>query len=209
MEEAFLHFIWKFQQFNTRELTTDSGQHLTILQPAVKNKDGGPDFLNSKIRINEIIWNGNIEIHVKAKDWNRHNHQYDQAYENVILHVVGENDARIKRKDNTIIPALVLKNIVDDKLLVNYQKLLEPESEILTSQTLEQIASITVYGMLDKVLAERLEKKSQNKLKEIALADNDWEEISWRMLCRNFGFKVNAHTFFYFLSHTVGHFLLS
>ncbi|MCK5372280.1 MAG: DUF2851 family protein, partial [Cyclobacteriaceae bacterium] len=63
MEEAFLHFIWKFQQFKSRDLKTDSGQKITVLNPGYKNTDAGPDFSNAKVKIGEITWNGNVEIH--------------------------------------------------------------------------------------------------------------------------------------------------
>ena len=68
MEEAFLHFIWNFQQFRSRDLRTVSDRSILVLHPGQKNSDAGPDFQNAKIKIGEIIWNGNVEIHVNAKD---------------------------------------------------------------------------------------------------------------------------------------------
>lgn len=196
MEEAFLHFIWKFQQFNSRNLITDSGQEITVLHPGYKNTDAGPDFSGAKIRIGAITWNGNVEIHVHAKDWNRHNHQLDEAYDNVILHVVWNNDAAVLRKDKTTIPAFELQHVVDEILINKYHQLFEPGYDILCSRFLDQVKSITRYSMMDKALAQRLEEKSAKIFREIAFTGNDWEEIAWRMLCQNFGFKTNAFPFF-------------
>ncbi len=196
MEESFLHFIWKFQYLNSREIKTDSGQKITVLHPGYHNSDAGPDFNNAKIKVGEIIWNGSVEIHINAKDWNRHNHQHDKAYENVILHVVWKNDESIVRNDKSTISALELKNIVDEQLVLNYYKLFEPGNDILCSRFLERTKPITAYSMLDKTLAQRLEAKSEKIFREIALTGNDWEEITWRMLCGNFGFKTNAIPFF-------------
>ena len=195
MEEGFLHFIWKFQQFNSRDLKTDTGKQITVLHPGFKNMDAGPDFSNAKIKIGEITWNGNVEIHVNAKDWSRHNHHKDKAYDNVILHVVWTVDASVSREDNTIIPAFELKNVVDKKLLDNYHQLFEPGDDILCRRFLNEIKPITIFSMLDKTLAQRLESKSEAIFREIALTGNDWEEITWRMLCRNFGFKTNVFPF--------------
>lgn len=196
MEESFLHFIWKFQQLNSRELQSQTGAKITILDPGFKNQDAGPDFKNAKIKIGEILWNGNVEIHVNAADWYRHNHQVDDAYDNVILHVVWKNDDVIKRKDQTIIPALELKNIVDEKLILNHDRFFESRNEILCKRYLNKTKPITIHNMMDKVLAERLEQKSNLIFKEIAFTDNDWEEISWRIFCKNFGFKTNADSFY-------------
>ncbi len=196
MEESFLHFIWKFQYLNNRDVETHAGQKIIVLHPGYHNNDAGPDFSNAKIKIGEIVWNGNVEIHINAKDWNRHNHQHDKAYGNVILHVVWKNDISICRKDKSIIPALELKNIVDEQLVLNYYKLFEPGNDILCSRFLPDVKPITSYSMLDKTLAQRLEAKSEKIFREIALTGNDWEEIAWRMLCSNFGFKTNSLPFF-------------
>ena len=60
--------------------------------------------------IGETLWAGNVEIHVKADDWQKHGHVNDHAFDNTILHVVHEGVHEIKRKDNSIIPVLQLKN---------------------------------------------------------------------------------------------------
>jgi hypothetical protein len=74
MEESFLHFIWKFQYFNKRLLKFDSGHEIVIFNPGFQNSNAGPDFMDAKIKIDEITWNSNVEIHVNAKDWYQHNH---------------------------------------------------------------------------------------------------------------------------------------
>ena len=196
MEEAFLHFIWNFQQFRSRDLRTVSGQAILVLHPGQKNDDAGPDFKNAKIKIGEIIWNGNVEIHVNAKNWNRHHHQNDEAYDSVILHVVWKNDTIISRKDDTVIPAFELKNIVDEQLIHSYHQLMEPGNDILCARFLDKIKPVIIYSMLDKVIAQRFSSRSENIFREIGLTGNDWEEISWRMMCRNFGFKTNAFPFY-------------
>jgi len=195
MEEAFLHFIWKFQQFNHQNLQTDEGQPLTIFEQGFKNKNAGPDFKNAKIRIGEITWNGNIEIHIRTSDWKRHGHQKDLAYDNVILHVVWKNDDKIYRRDGTRIPALELDGLIDESILLRYNELLVPEEEILCQRYIPQIQEITIYSMLDGALARRLEAKSQRIFRDFGLTDQDWEEIAWRSLARNFGFKTNAEPF--------------
>jgi hypothetical protein len=45
----------------------------------------GPDFFNAQLNIGNQKWAGNVEIHLKSSDWYLHNHERDEAYENVIL----------------------------------------------------------------------------------------------------------------------------
>ena len=195
MEEAFVHFIWKYQQFEHSSMRTVDGLDISVFEQGYKNTDAGPDFKNAKIKIGEITWNGSVEIHVMASDWRRHNHQHDPEYENVVLHVVWKNDEIAHRKDGTTIPTVELNELVDEKLLHRYRQLLIPESDILCQNHLAGISILTKYSMMDNALARRLEAKSNMIFRDIALTNHDWEEIAWRSLARNFGFKTNSATF--------------
>ena len=92
MKEEFLQFIWSFQLFKNQHLQTTQNQFVQIFNQGEWNKGSGPDFFNSKIKIDSLEWIGNVEIHLKSSDWYVHKHQNDKAYENVILHVVWEDD---------------------------------------------------------------------------------------------------------------------
>lgn len=196
MEEAFLHFIWKFQHFRTPVPSSVDGQEIAVFYPGIRNSDAGPDFLNARIKIGEIVWNGHVEIHVMASDWIRHNHLNDKAYDNVILHVVWENDIQAKRADGNIIPSLVLKDLLLPRLYQNYKVLLEPGDEILCKNFIRKVKSLTVINMSDRVITKRLQFRAESILRELAFTDGDWEEVAWRYLCRSFGFRTNADAFF-------------
>ena len=88
MKEEFLHYIWQFQLLNPIELTTNAGDAIQVIKTGEKNINSGPDFFSGQIKIGKTIWAGNIEIHINSSDWNKHKHQDDSAYDNVILHVV-------------------------------------------------------------------------------------------------------------------------
>ena len=75
---------------------------LMKLLPRLYSPDSG------KILIDGIEWNGNIEIHLKSSLWNVHNHQSDKNYDNVILHVVIEDDKPVFRSNGELGGALVL-----------------------------------------------------------------------------------------------------
>ena len=193
INESFLSFVWQFQYFNKDGLALPSGEPLTVIAPGHPNSDSGPDFSNARIRISDISWHGNVEIHVKSSNWLDHEHHENPAYDNVILHVVWENDSPIFRTDGTGIPALELKGRVDDELLGRYHNLVESRKEIACDPAIRRIEPIHLISMQDKVLAERFREKSDYVLDLLKTCGNDWEELSFRILCRNFGFKINQH----------------
>ena len=112
MRENILHFIWQHQYFTPGGIKTTGGETIQVLKPGFINTNAGPDFEQAKIRIGEVEWNGDVEIHVSGSDWLAHGHQNDQAYNKVILHVVWEHDVEVYRKDNSEIPVLELKNFI-------------------------------------------------------------------------------------------------
>lgn len=195
MTEAFIHYLWQFQQFNKSLLRTTNNESIKILKIGILNTDAGPDFSQARIQIEEIEWAGNIEIHIKSSDWNIHNHQYDGAYNNVILHVVWEHDKPILRKDGSEIPTLELRSITDASLLNKYQTLLTNKSVIPCASQFKNASDLARIATLDKALAKRLIQKS--KIVEELLEENqgDWEETAYQLLAKNFGFKINSEAF--------------
>ena len=95
MKEELLHYVWRLRKFDHTNLQTTEGLSIDILHPGEYNRNAGPDFLNARIRIGDTLWAGNVEMHLKASDWNRHQHSDDPTYKNVILHVVIDADCSI------------------------------------------------------------------------------------------------------------------
>ena len=96
MTERLLQFIWQFQYFNKSELITSSGEASRLYFPVDTIPTRVPIFWRQKSKSSNTIWAGNIELHFKTSDWEKHDHHQDENYKNVILHVVWENDTRIK-----------------------------------------------------------------------------------------------------------------
>ena len=123
MEERFLHYIWKSQEFDHKNLQTTTGEALSVFGPGKLNENAGPDFLEARIKISEILWAGKVEIHRKSSDWVAHKHETDQKYDNVILHVVWEDDHHIQNSKGETIPTLTLQNRVPEELITKYKDL--------------------------------------------------------------------------------------
>jgi hypothetical protein len=193
IDESFLSFIWQFQQFNTRNLTDADQVPISIISPGSRNYDQGPDFLNATVKAGQVTWHGNIEIHIKASDWNDHRHSRDQGYDNVILHVVWENDITVFRSDGTLIPSLELKHIVDSGLINRFHQLVNRTDSVPCAPEAGNVRTIVKSTMLQNTLVERLKAKSEYALEMLPLCQDDWEELSYRLLMRNYGFKINQH----------------
>lgn len=190
MTERLLQFIWQFQYFNKNELTTTEDEHLQVLVPGQLNRNQGPDFLQATVRIGTTKWVGNVELHLKASDWKRHRHEKDNNYNNVILHVVWENDGV-----ESAIPVLEVKSRVSKILLNRYRELMNSKDFIPCAKSICTVRDIVWQGWKERLLAERLLRKAgyiESLLKE---NQYHWEETFWWMLAKNFGMKVNADAF--------------
>ena len=193
MTEEFLHYLWINQLFIKQNFSTANGEAVEVIHPGVANSDAGPDFFNSKIKIGNTIWVGNVEIHVKSSDWLRHNHQSDKAYDNVILHVVATADTNIKRLSGEEIPSVELQ--FDKRLYDNYIKLISGNYWIPCQDKIAELEPLFIQNWLDRLAAERLEFKSEEILKKLDKNLNDWEETFYQMNGRSFGFRLNSTPF--------------
>ncbi len=195
MKEALLHYVWRLQRFDIKDLKTTQGQSIQIQIKGDHNDHAGPDFTNARIKIDDTIWAGNVEMHLKSSDWLAHNHQSDSAYENVILHVVLDEDKIIQRKDGTRIPCLELKKRIPSKLSKLYEKFIHNEYWIPCQHHFYQVKEMTKIFWLDRLLVERLESKTTYIEKLLEQNTNNWEATFYQTLARNFGVKVNMEPF--------------
>ena len=195
MKENFLHFLWRFRRFDHTDLISTTGEKIEIIHPGEHHNHAGPDFSNARVRINGTQWAGNVEMHLKSSEWCSHNHQNDDAYKNVILHVVMEEDEPVRRKNGDRIPCLEMKKRVPAKLLGTYQKILHNEYWIPCQHQLHAVSDMTKNLWLDRLLVERLERKTEN-IKSVLLKNKmDWEETFYQFTARNFGLKINVEPF--------------
>tara|TARA_R110001583_G_scaffold26142_2_gene94322 strand:+ start:9325 stop:10596 length:1272 start_codon:yes stop_codon:yes gene_type:complete len=199
MKENLLHFIWKLKLFSSNNMVTTSGEELQIISNGLENLNSGPDFFNAKIVINNQIWAGNVEIHIKSSDWYAHNHEIDENYDSVILHVVWEHDVEIYRNNNEAIATLELKNYISKILLNNYEELFRKNSNwINCEKDIKSIDSFVLENWLERLYFERLEQKSLFINNVLISNLNNWEATLFILLAKSFGLKVNGEAFLNF-----------
>jgi hypothetical protein len=194
MTEELLHYIWKYKLLEP-QLKLVTGEDCQIIETGLHNKHSGPDFFNARIKIGDTLWAGNVEIHVNASDWHNHGHQNDHAYDNIILHVVYNNDRVIRRNKNESLPTLEIKNRFDEKLIKRYEEIMNHLGWIPCEKLISDVKRFTLNNWLDRLMIERLEIKAAVIENRLAQNNQNWEETLYQMVCRNFGFKVNAEPF--------------
>lgn len=196
MNEDFLHYVWKYQLFSIHDLKTTTKEGITILKPGVHNHNSGTDFLNAYLKIDNQLWVGNIEIHLKSSDWYAHNHEIDKNYDAVILHVVWEDDATVFMKNNKPLPVLVLKDFVFNTALNNYQNLFSTKQRwIPCEKEITSVENFIFENWKERLFFERLERKSDEMNKLLVVNQNDFEAVLFQLLAKNFGLKVNGDSF--------------
>lgn len=194
MNEKFISYLWKSRCFHS-DLRTESGEELVIHNPGEQNTDSGPDFFNSRLRIGNTQWAGNIEIHVRSSDWYRHGHQNDPAFNNAILHVVLENDKPVVRNDGTELPTLVVKNLFPGQILDRYKNIMSAMHPIPCMVQLQDIPTSCLRLWAPALTLERWMLRSETIIRFWEKAGNDWDETIYQHIASCFGFKINQPAF--------------
>jgi hypothetical protein len=193
MKEEFLNYIWKYKLYKSGNLKTTAGQKVEIIKTGTHNFDSGPDFFNAKIKIDDTIWIGNVEVHINSSDWHSHNHHKNKAFDNVVLQVVYHHDKEVFRTNGELIPTLELK--FDKRLVDNYENLLLSNLWIPCEKDISKVDKFIVDQWIGKLAIERLEEKSK-RIDDLLLQFNtNWETVFYVQLAHNFGFKLNSEPF--------------
>jgi hypothetical protein len=199
MKEDFLHYVWKHQLFSKTNLQSTEFNTIEIVFPGIHNTNSGPDFLNAKIKIDDILWAGNLEIHVTSSDWYLHQHENDTNYDSVILHVVWEDDVEVFSKNNLSLPTVNISKLVANDLLFNYKKLYSKEQRwIPCENSIVTVDSFVFDHWKERLFFERLEDKSVLINQLLNDSNNDYEAVLFKLLAKSFGLKTNAEAFLNF-----------
>ncbi len=190
MKEALLHFVWKHLLIKPERLETTEGENIEIIFQGNYNTNEGADFTEAKIRIGNTILVGNIEIHVYASDWNKHQHRKNKKYNNVILHVVFMNDQTIPH-----LPTLELNGKISSMLLKKYNQLLQNSIPVPCHNNWNEIETINLLNIKERILFERLENKKIKILNKLNELQQDWLKTKYNLLLQYFGGNINKFGF--------------
>lgn len=196
MTEAFLQYVWQHRLLEGPLVTTE-GLPVVVERPGELNRDAGPDFLDSRLVIGGLHWAGNVEVHTRASDWNQHGHSDDKAYNNVILHVVYIYDADIVLENGKKVQTLDISQSLPQYVWDNYDSLMNPadDTQIPCASRLKDIPDFLYHLSQDRLLVERIERKSGDVERILKESKGSWEQACYWLTAHYFGGKTNAFAF--------------
>lgn len=193
MKEEFLHYLWKYCLYDKDSLVDNDNVKISVLNPGEYNRDSGPDFFNARIRIGDTEWAGNVEIHTRSSHFIAHGHNTDHAFDNVILHVVAEDDRKVFNANGEEL--LTVRINFDHGYYYKYLDLVNNPCTIACGSGIRKLETFLIRHWLHSLLIERLQMKSEGVMRIFSETGNDWDETFYRMLSRYFGFRVNTEPF--------------
>ncbi len=191
IKEEVLHYLWKTKRLPFHQFILTDGRKIEILNVGKHNFESGPDFFNAQIKIDGLIWSGNIEIHMKASEWYLHKHQFDNAYENVILHVVYQNDKTVTVQ-NEKIPTLELSHYISKDELNKIQQFVTSKNKVACSQQINKLESIFITHQIETALFQRLKRKATLIQERYVELGGDLKQVIIEWVAQIIGGKTNA-----------------
>ena len=191
--ERELHYVWRNRIFPATGLITTEGKKISVLSSGLHNKDAGPDFFCADIIIGAENLMGNVEIHVRSTDWYRHGHDKDPAYNNVVLHVVEQDDGEAITQDGRKIPQLVLP--VPEYVKINYARLQDISKTPPCYSYASEVPAIIRNGWFERLCNDRLKRKANDIKERLEYCNRDWEYAFFITIARAFGFGINSDAF--------------
>lgn len=192
MNERLFQYLWKNKLFNPAGLKTTEGEEISIIHPGTINTNAGPDFLEGRVKIADKIWVGNIELHLKSSDWHKHKHAANPNYQNIILHVVYEDDEPLS---GIAFPTLEMKRCFNEEIIERYHHLMNLQNPIACQNQIKDVPEIVWNHWLDSLLAERWEQRLEEWKQYWEESGSDWRTLLYYRLAANFGFHANRDAF--------------
>jgi hypothetical protein len=215
INESFISKIWEGWRKNYSNLLTSEGDIVEVIDIGVRNYDSGPDFTNSRVKIGNKTYSGDVEIHRDFSGWEEHNHLKDSRYNSVILQVVmwdsperTEPKLRKKRK----LPTVILSRFLTRSIHEIWQEIIENPSDKFKLPCYEvnrNVSRETIVDFLEKLSFERLNLKCRRikqRLSELSgeiynrsspqiIRDADlWKQAFYEFTFEALGFSKNKET---------------
>lgn len=109
-DEITLQAHWFSGDFGSRFTALD-GRQIEVVQFGTWNRGEGPDFQDCAVRIGDEVVSGAIELDCDVRDWFRHRHEENPAFNSVVLHLFfqqGDRAVFTRTANHSNVPQVLL-----------------------------------------------------------------------------------------------------
>jgi hypothetical protein len=87
--ERHVQCVWFDDSLRPKTLRSSDGEEIRVESAGQWNLEAGPDFLDAVLTIgpDRRTVRGDVEVHIRPEDWEKHGHMGDRAYARVVVHV--------------------------------------------------------------------------------------------------------------------------
>ena len=199
--ERLLWKLWKRRAARQDEFRTSAGTRIRVLYPGRSGTAAGPDFRDALLDVEGLgLVRGDVEIHLRQRDWKSHGHGNDPNYNGVVIHGALETDSlETELESGTAAPVVSLSGLLDET--EDAQSDLN-ESEQVTSDLWELLdrrgyarpgSAEEAVNLLDRAGDERFRRKAAT-LGRFA-AEQGPEQTLYEALLEGLGYRNNQQPF--------------
>ena len=196
--EKQLARLWQRRAVRAQALRTEEGRRVRVLYPGRPGVTAGPDFRNALLAVDgQGIVQGDVEVHLRQRDWRAHGHDRDPNYNGVALHVTLDPGGVQSRTDSGAAPPVVnVRALLDDSHR-------EDGDNDATRRQLWRILARhghrppgnaeEMAALLNRAGDQRF--LSHSRRFQTLLPAQSAEQTLWEAICEALGYRHNRHPF--------------
>ncbi len=199
--ERLLWKLWKRRAARQDEFRTGAGSRIRVLYPGRSGTAAGPDFRDALLDVEGLgLVRGDVEIHLKQRDWKSHGHGDDPNYNGVVFHGALEVDeAETALHSGASAPVVSLSGLLDG---TDDADSVDPDDAEVTSDLWDLLArrgyacpgsAEEAGALLDRAGDERFRRKAAT-LARFAAGQGP-EQTLYEALLEGLGYRHNQQTF--------------
>ena len=192
--EKLLQQIWLCGDFDATQAATTDGRKVRVVHCGRWNQLGGPDFKGARVVVGGVEMFGDVEVHLRASDWEAHRHAADPAYADVVLHVIlFPTDALVTTGvEGRKIPLLVLLPLLNHDL---EEYAAEEAIERLADHPLAHARRELTLMPLDKLVTELQQRAEARWREKVHYAKLRIARLGWCAACHHTALEVLGYRF--------------
>ena len=200
--ERLLWKLWKRRAARQDEFRTSAGTRIRVLYPGRSGTAAGPDFRDALLDVEGLgLVRGDVEIHLRQRDWKSHGHGNDPNYNGVVIHGALEREQPGNRalQSGTSAPVVSLSSLLEEADDADSADFADTQASTDLWELLARRGYLRPEGaaeagvLLDRAGDERFRRKAAT-LGRFA-AEQGPEQTMYEALLEGLGYRHNQQPF--------------